>query len=629
MGSRSKLDLKCAECNHNCDYDAVQCTSHCKKWFHYKCGNIPYKVYQAMCRVNKSSWSCKKCNDLTTTSDNSIKNCDNQHEPPGLGAADGVRSVASDLVRPLNLANELEANLRSENELLNQKIHDLKNELHIQQNQADDNLGKALEENEKLNKINLDQENEFNIKMKLLNQKIQQGIKLNEELLEINENDKGIANSKISDLNNKISEYKIIIRNKDLTIAENKGYMSPDENETITELENELKSKMEIIKILRDDLAHLKNQYQALEGKCDGLQLYIDKQCSSFKSPKKTSRVITESNKDCSTGTNHLMLNNSFELLSEEFPEILDAAHPRARKSADPTRQLPATTSTTRNPRHKLQAQDLKSPPTIPLKIPLRNSKTVNLLPTDALKIKSIISPSPNLIGSPQPFPGVKLIGHTNTQCKQTSPSIKKNKVLILADSHGRKLSNLLTDVLGSEFTISSIFHPNADLKQVTADIKPLVNGFTKNDYIIVIGGSNDLDNHMLRNFDHSLGYISSCTSNTNLIIANIPRRFDRLTQENLHRFLNIKIKSFAQHSSHANLLDLMDFGRDDFTNHGLHLNYTGKLRLVNKLVVIIKSVQGDTIKNPHSNLHKRATHSRLYHNKNQNNQNNQNFFLF
>lgn len=387
--------------------------------------------------------------------------------------------------------------------------------------------------------------------------------------------------------------------------------MSPDENEVIKDLELELETKMEIIRILKDDLSRLNNKCQALEGKCDGLQIYINSELTKFVTPKKTFPVAINKKAKSPTGT--VELTNSFTILEEDFPDIAEEGK-NAQKNKDTVKHR--NQNNTSKETTKLHKSPLPSNPLMSQITPYLNSVLINAN-------NVLTNPSHTLTGPPPPF----------AQKNNLGPKAKqKNKVLILADSHGRKLSELLNNELNKDFITSSIFHPNATLTQVTADIGPLTTSYTKNDFVLVIGGTNDLGHNMIRNFDHCLNRISACTTNTNLLIANIPLRFDQPVQFQLHRLLNSKIESFTQKCPHATLIDLLKYKRTDFTRHGLHLNYMGKLNFTNRLATEIRSrVKQDQISSsmPKTSRTNRNSTTRVFHNNSQKELNNKtNHFL-
>lgn len=150
----------------------------------------------------------------------------------------------------------------------------------------------------------------------------------------------------------------------------------------------------------------------------------------------------------------------------------------------------------------------------------------------------------------------------------------KGEKILILADSHGRNISSHLTEIWPSRNTsISSIFKPNANLSVVTKDLKKQIKTFTKKDYIIVIGGSNDnLVNNENQLVD-KLKRIVAESSHTNIILAGLPYKHHIPGLNNRVTYVNWEIEKTVNNSSHAFFLPLNDLSRKLHTKQGLHFN--------------------------------------------------------
>ncbi|KAJ2939864.1 hypothetical protein O0L34_g6565 [Tuta absoluta] len=69
-----------------------------------------------------------------------------------------------------------------------------------------------------------------------------------------------------------------------------------------------------------------------------------------------------------------------------------------------------------------------------------------------------------------------------------------RHRVLILADENGKGMNNKLRTLLGNDFFVVSFVKNNATLDQVLSDSVALCKDFTKEDYLIIVAGSNDKD---------------------------------------------------------------------------------------------------------------------------------------
>jgi hypothetical protein len=76
---------------------------------------------------------------------------------------------------------------------------------------------------------------------------------------------------------------------------------------------------------------------------------------------------------------------------------------------------------------------------------------------------------------------------------KQTSPKKKRHRIVIIGDSHGRECASKISYNLDSDFEVQGIIKPNADLSVITNTVKEDVKLLTKNDVVVVWGGSRDV----------------------------------------------------------------------------------------------------------------------------------------
>jgi len=89
--------------------------------------------------------------------------------------------------------------------------------------------------------------------------------------------------------------------------------------------------------------------------------------------------------------------------------------------------------------------------------------------------------------------------------------------------------------------------------------------------------------------------------NNTNIIFVNIPQRHDlaKYSRTNLEiQAFNTKLSKIATQFSHVTLTEI-DFNRNYFTKHGLHLNNAGKEWLANLIASHIDKLVTSTKLNP------------------------------
>ncbi|KAG8305495.1 hypothetical protein J6590_068887 [Homalodisca vitripennis] len=196
-----------------------------------------------------------------------------------------------------------------------------------------------------------------------------------------------------------------------------------------------------------------------------------------------------------------------------------------------------------------------------------------------------------------RPFRGkrVKQNMHVTTRPSMESGTINKNKILILADSHGRGCGEHIRDRLGRMFVVTSIIKPNANFNDVIENIEELTESYQNGDYVIVLAGTNNFNNRT-PDLDFRFDLIKQVARKTNVVIPGIPHRFDKLgfnTNDAIKRS-NIKLIEYITVSKLDNLNFVIvpntKYTLHDHTKHGLHFNASGKIKLSNQICLGIKN---------------------------------------
>lgn len=164
----------------------------------------------------------------------------------------------------------------------------------------------------------------------------------------------------------------------------------------------------------------------------------------------------------------------------------------------------------------------------------------------------------------------------------------------ILTDSHGRLINRLLSKDLENRYRITSTIKPNCKLLQILNDVEFEGKHLNKEDYLIIMGGTNDVCDI---NYDSDLlinkmkATLRSCT-HTNIIIPATPYRYDNPNLNHHIRKLNYKVKNLCVEYDHVKFLSMHSFSYKDYTTHGLHLNVFGKLKLTNLIQHSLKYIE-------------------------------------
>ncbi|KAF5284110.1 hypothetical protein FQA39_LY17101 [Lamprigera yunnana] len=159
---------------------------------------------------------------------------------------------------------------------------------------------------------------------------------------------------------------------------------------------------------------------------------------------------------------------------------------------------------------------------------------------------------------------------------KKSSAQKTTPRILILADSHGRKLANKFRDRLSPNYSVLCIFKPNATFEQTTSDFLGLTLDFHKGDHVIIMAGTNDA---LVKNYisDNSIEKTVARLSHTNCLFVAVPyvyhcnyRYFNKLAYKTNYQFQFIA----NNYSESVKFVDVNRFlGSRHKTLNGLHLN--------------------------------------------------------
>ena len=83
-----------------------------------------------------------------------------------------------------------------------------------------------------------------------------------------------------------------------------------------------------------------------------------------------------------------------------------------------------------------------------------------------------------------------------NKECQHTTKSTRKRRLLLLSDSDGRGMSSKLQDRLGDHFEVTGLVKPGAPAHEVKKSVNNLAANFTNEDCVLIIGGTNDMQNY-------------------------------------------------------------------------------------------------------------------------------------
>ena len=93
---------------------------------------------------------------------------------------------------------------------------------------------------------------------------------------------------------------------------------------------------------------------------------------------------------------------------------------------------------------------------------------------------------------------------------------------MLIADSHIRSCSEEISNLLHDPYNMTGIPKPNANLEAITTPIHLNVDGYTKDDDLILSGGTKDVARNETNNGLRHLSHILKRTPSTKVIIRDV-----------------------------------------------------------------------------------------------------------
>ncbi|KAG8252299.1 hypothetical protein J6590_060591 [Homalodisca vitripennis] len=175
----------------------------------------------------------------------------------------------------------------------------------------------------------------------------------------------------------------------------------------------------------------------------------------------------------------------------------------------------------------------------------------------------------------------------TNVSCKMEINK-SKHKILILADSHGKSLGNMIEQ--RSSANVCSFIRSGAKFGQVTEDVKELTKELSNDDHLLVIAGTNNIESTSIEQLLKDIQTLIKNSKHTNLVLATVPMRFDTPNLDLKISTVNVEIENIAKNHPELKLLPLHIFPRHVFTSHGLHMNKKGKVKTAEMVLKLLQN---------------------------------------
>lgn len=175
---------------------------------------------------------------------------------------------------------------------------------------------------------------------------------------------------------------------------------------------------------------------------------------------------------------------------------------------------------------------------------------------------------------------------------------VKKDlsNIFVFADSQGRFVSSYLNKDLGDKFKTLSFVYSGAKGTQILRRARGIDFQCNSMDFILLMVGTNDLSSSRPLeeggNLVRSLSTFISNFTQTNVIISTIPYRYDLPSDSLVNqaiKHINNQIRALVSGRTNVFLVDVFFYYRKYFSNHGLHLNKSGKKHLCREIKKIVE----------------------------------------
>jgi hypothetical protein len=188
------------------------------------------------------------------------------------------------------------------------------------------------------------------------------------------------------------------------------------------------------------------------------------------------------------------------------------------------------------------------------------------------------------------------LVAHNSEMNKDTSNNKKKrgretllrkkHKVIIVGDSHARGCAAELSRNLGETSEITGYVKPGTGLETITNTAREEIGNLTKEDVILMWGGSNDIGKNASPAGLKHISNFAKCMSHTNIMTMNAPHRYDLLASSCVNKeveVFNRKLEKIMKVCDNTKVIEL-NLNRDHLTQHGLHMNAARKALIAHKI---------------------------------------------
>lgn len=174
---------------------------------------------------------------------------------------------------------------------------------------------------------------------------------------------------------------------------------------------------------------------------------------------------------------------------------------------------------------------------------------------------------------------------------KKFNTNKPRHNVFIIGDSHARGIAVKLQHNLEKDYSVTGLVKPGADLSAILSSGVKDIKDFTKNDVVVLWGGTKDVSRNETSNGQTQIRNFVRENGHTNILVMNLPDRQDLEVNSCVNREIKVfnrKLCKYMKPFDYAFSLEVI-FEREHYTRHGLHLNTKGKDLSATKILCAIK----------------------------------------
>lgn len=227
----------------------------------------------------------------------------------------------------------------------------------------------------------------------------------------------------------------------------------------------------------------------------------------------------------------------------------------------------------------------------------VRQHQNIPVLVTGQGQVRSEVTQQ-NYYAACKPIQNNNICQKINQGKKSEINVSKEGKIVIFANSHGRYVRNLLSEKC-SNMQITSHIYPSAPLQPILNSSNGIFQssckGLTKDDYVVLCWGSNEIAKNESNKFINSMKKALHTLQQTNVIVVNVPSRYDLLPNSCVNKEIecaNMRLNRICNDFENVKVVDISNLNREQHTKHGLHLNYKGKTVMTDKIIETISKCQ-------------------------------------